>query len=405
MIITQKHKHKNKQKHLTTRKKKILILPNNTPREINHFSQLISHKVLQNKPININPNAFLEEVSSYAPTVNKDLVSLKSIERQDLTDCNNSLAFTLKEPLKISIKRKLFGYTCVPYYDPSAIKFLLKNLSANKHVTPNKIVPPIQSMSNCWFNTMFVVFFVSDKGRKFFHFFRQLMIEGTQSNKKPVPAEIRNGLALLNYSIDACLTGNKYAYLLDTNAIIKSIYDAIPNNYKDKLSYITDVNNAGNPVRYYGSLIYYLNNKSLQLLYISQISTSWKDMVLKEVKKTAHLPHCIVLEIYDGLNNTPGMSGTVTNKPRSFLIKGIKYSLDSCVIRDTTQQHFSANLTCEKKEMAYDGMSYHRLVPMEWKNYINTDYSWQFEGSNNRDGSPLKWNFLHGYQMLIYYRV
>ena len=126
MIITQKHKHKNKQKHLTTRKKKILILPNNTPREINHFSQLISHKVLQNKPININPNAFLEEVSSYAPTVNKDLVSLKSIERQDLTDCNNSLAFTLKEPLKISIKRKLFGYTCVPYYDPSAIKFLFK---------------------------------------------------------------------------------------------------------------------------------------------------------------------------------------------------------------------------------------------------------------------------------------
>jgi hypothetical protein len=55
--------------------------------------------------------------------------------------------------------------------------------------------------------------------------------------------------------------------------------------------------------------------------------------------------------------------------------------------------------------MAYDGMSYHRLVPMEWKKYINSDYSWQFKGSNNSDGSPLKWNFLHGYQMLIYYRV
>ena len=341
-------------------------------------------------------------VGSYAPTINKDLISLKSIERQNVLDCNNAPAFDLKEPLQISIPK---NNVCVPYYDKIAITILLKNLSANKHVNPNNIVPPIQSMSNCWFNTMFVVLFVSDKGRKFFHFFRQLMIEGTQINKKPIPPEIRNGLALLNYSIDACLTGNKYAYLLDTNAIIKSIYSAIPQSYKDKLAFITDVNEAGNPLRYYGSLLYYLNNKSLQLLYISNVSSSWKDMVLTEVLKNAHLPHCIVLEIYDGPNKESGMSGTVINKPRSFLIKGAKYSLDSCVIRDTSQQHFSANVTCEKKEFAYDGMSYHRLVQMEWKKYINSDYSWQFEGSNNRDGSPLQWNFLHGYQMLLYYRV
>ena len=55
--------------------------------------------------------------------------------------------------------------------------------------------------------------------------------------------------------------------------------------------------------------------------------------------------------------------------------------------------------------MAYDGMSYHRLVPLSWKKYINSDFSWGFEGSNNTDGSALKWNFKHGYQMLIYYRV
>ena len=397
---TNKTNKTNKIKPINKTRKKAVYLQNKTPKDVNYVSQIIALEVLQDGNNNKNSSNHLHKIDSYAPTINADLVSLKSIERQPVSDCNNSLAFALKEPLQISIT----GNVCVPYYDPLAIKFLLKNLSANKHVTPSKIVPPIQSMSNCWFNTMFVVFFVSDKGRKFFHFFRQLMIEGTQSNKKVVPSAIRNGLALLNYSIDACLTGNKYAYLLDTNAIIKSIYEAIPKNYKDKLAYITDINNAGNPVRYYGSLIYYLDNKSLQLLYISQVSTSWKDMVLKEVAKTAHLPHFIVLEMYDGLNNTPGMSGIVNNKPRSFLIKGVKYLLDSCVIRDTSQQHFSACLTCEKKEMAYDGMSYHRLVAMEWKKYINTDYSWEFEGSNNRDGSPLKWNFLHGYQMLIYYR-
>ena len=36
---------------------------------------------------------------------------------------------------------------------------------------------------------------------------------------------------------------------------------------------------------------------------------------------------------------------------------------------------------------------------------INTDLKWEFEGSNNLDGTPLEWNFMHGYQMLIYYRV
>ena len=42
---------------------------------------------------------------------------------------------------------------------------------------------------------------------------------------------------------------------------------------------------------------------------------------------------------------------------------------------------------------------------MNWKNKINENYEWAFEGSNNTDGSPLKWNFVKGYQMLFYYRV
>ena len=88
-----------------------------------------------------------------------------------------------------------------------------------------------------------------------------------------------------------------------------------------------------------------------------------------------------------------------------FSIHGANYVLDSCVIRDMTQQHFCATLTCEGREMAYDGMSYNRIVPMEWKKYINTDFTWKFDGSYDTDWSSLKWSFLHGYQMLIYYRV
>jgi hypothetical protein len=78
--------------------------------------------------------------------------------------------------------------------------------------------------------------------------------------------------------------------------------------------------------------------------------------------------------------------------------------LDSCVIRNTKGHHFCSLLTCERKELAYDGMSYHRLVNMEWKKYINSNKFWEFKGSNGSNGMPLQWNFKSGYQMLVYYK-
>ena len=408
---THKHlkKHKKHHKHRYKKTHKILhkfhILPNLTPDYINEVSQIIFQEAPRDMPVLADSVAIQEKEGSYSPTVNKELVMLQSIPRENVLDCNNEKAFQLKEPLKIGIPGKLFGKNCVHYYDDKAVEYLLKNLSANKHVKIDKIVPPIQSQSNCWFNTMFVSLFVSDKGRKFFHFFRQLMIEGVQADGQTIQTKLRDGFALLNYAIDSCLTGNKYAYILDTNAIIRNIYENIPDSYKKKLPYIRDVDEAGNPIRYYGSLIHYLHNKSIQLTYIQDINEKWKDKVISEIDKDNHLPHIIILEVFDGTNKTAGESGKTTNKPRSFFVKGAKYMLDSCIIRDTTQQHFSATLTCDNKQMAYDGMSFHRLVPLEWKQYINSDFSWGFDGSNNSDGTPLKWNFTHGYQMLMYYRV
>ena len=405
---TLKHKTLKHIKNHNKPKKQFRRLLNRTPYNINEMSQIIFDNAPKIDPPLANSVAILEQKngpSSYSPTVNKELVMLQSIQRENVHNCNNEKAFELKEPLQIGIPGKFFGKKCFQYYEPKAITYLLKNLSANKHVNPDKIVPPVQMQSNCWFNTMFVTLFVSDKGRKFFHFFRQLMIEGVQSNGEIIPQKLRNGFALLNYAIEACLTGNNYAYILDTNSIIRNIYDSIPESYKEKLPYIKNVDEAGNPMRYYGSIIHYLHNKSLQFIFIKDTNEKWKDMIITDIEKQEHLPHFIILEIYDGDNKTSGKSGTTTNKPRSFLIKGAKYSLDSCVIRDTTQQHFCATLTCESKEMSYDGMSFHRLVPLEWKKYINSDFSWGFEGSNDSDETPLKWNFTHGYQMLIYYRV
>lgn len=394
-------------KKMHKRTLKIKRLPNKTQKHINAISQQIYNEILENPLLPRMQEQQQNMAHSYSPSINKELVTLKSAKREPMFDCNNERAFNLEEPLQIGIPGTLFGKTCVPYYDKEAIKYLLKNLSANKHVEPSKIVPPVQSMANCWFNTMFVAFFISDKGRKFFHFFRQLMIEGKQANKGPIPEKIRNAFALFNYMIDASLTGNKNAYLLDTNSIIKDIYDNIPASYLTKLPYLHNIQESGNPFYYYASLMQYLNTNYVDFLLIQNASNSWKEIVEKEMdaREGKHIPHMIVFEIPDNNDMTAGMSGVVNNKPRSFTARNKKYMLDSCVIRDMSQQHFCAALTCEKREMAYDGMSFHRLVNLEWKQQINSNFVWEFDGSNNANGSPLKWNFRHGYQMLFYYRT
>ena len=377
--LEKKTKKQKLQRHNKTKKRDALLLSHRTPPKIVKISEKIDKE-------------FDKHISSYSPSVNKDLVSLKSVQRNQVFNCNNDRAFLLKAPLQIGVPDKSGKKTCYPYTDPVAKKYMLKNLKANKHVDPNMVVPPIQELANCWFNTMFVSLFVSDKGRKFFHFLRQMMIEGKQ---KDVPEVLRDGFALFNYAIDACLTGNKYAYILNTNAIIQQIYDSVPDEYKAQYKYIRDVDEAGNPVRYYLSLIDYLGNRNLPLLFVQDAGVSWEFQV--QEKLVGKLPDVIILEFFS--DDEP-----ITNKKTSFTMNGAKYALDSCIIRDTARNHFSSLLTCEKKEMAYDGMSFHRLTYMDWKDKINADFKWQFKGSKD-EGRLLTWNFAKGYYMMIYYRV
>lgn len=384
MSKTRKHnRHKRKKSHRNKRARGInryfIKIPSATPMKIRKISNKINNSLKK---------------GSYSPTINKQLVTLKSIAREDLMDCNMDQAFKLKEPLQIGVNDK-----CYYYYTPEAKRFLLRNLTANKHIEPTKIVPPIQSQSNCWFNAMFVTFFVSDKGRKFFHFLRQLMIEGKQQDGTAIPNNLRDAFALLNFGVDACLTGNEFAYKLNTNSIINLLYKGIPESYKQKYPYIVDIDEPGNPLLYYTSIINYLNNSSIQLLFIRDANSKWKDVLTESVIKMAHLPHIIVLEVYDE------MAAEFNKKPVLFSVKDAKYEIDSAVVRDVDRQHFCSMITCEDKEMGYDGASFHRLVPLQWKHRMNTDIAWEFEGTKDYDGKLLKWNFMKSYQLLIYYRV
>jgi len=380
--MSKTRKHRKHKKHRTIKRHhhdKEIIVPNSTPLQIRKISNKIQKQLKK---------------GSYSPTINKQLITLKSIERSNLMNCNTEEAFKLKEPLQIGIKNK-----CYYYYQSEAKRFLLNNLAANKHIDAKKVVPPIQSHSNCWFNAMFVTFFVSDKGRKFFHFLRQLMIDGKQQDGTVIPQRLRDAFALLNFGVDACLTGNDFAYKLNTNSIIHLIYRGIPDSYKTKYPYIVDIDEAGNPLLYYVSIINFLNNTSIQLLFIRDADSKWKDAVTNAVQKMSHLPHIIVLEIYDE------KASEFNKKPVLFSVKDGKYEIDSTVVRDISQQHFCTTLTCEDKEMGYDGASFHRLVPLKWKNKMNTNIDWEFEGTNDYDGTPLKWNFMKSYQLLMYYRV
>ena len=210
---------------------------------------------------------------------------------------------------------------------------------------------------------------------------------------------MQDAFALLNFGVDACLTGNEYAYKLNTNNIIHLLFKGIPDSYKQKYPYIVDIDEAGNPLLYYISIINYLNNSSIQMLFIRDANSKWKDKVFESVQKMSHLPHIIVLEVYDE------MAGEFNKKPISFIVNNAKYQIDSAVVRDISKQHFCATLTCEGKQMGYDGMSFHRLVPLEWKHKMNSNIDWEFEGTNNYDGKPLQWNFTKSYQLLMYYRI
>lgn len=388
MNKSRKHRHrhrhnKEKRKRNITIKRhdREIIVPTSTPLTVRKVSNKIARKLMP---------------GSYAPTINKELVSLKSIPRKELMDCNIESAYNSKEPLQIGIPGTK---KCYEYYTPEAKQFLLQNLSADKHIDPKKIIPPIQSQSNCWFNTMFVTFFVSDKGRKFFHFLRQLMIEGKQQDGTAIPEKLRDAFALLNFGVDACLTGNEFAYKLNTNSIIHLIHKAMPESYIQKYPYIVDVDEAGNPLLYYISIINYLNNSSIQILFIRDANSNWKDKIVETVPKMGHLPHIIVLEVYDEV------ATEFNKKPVSFGVNEGKYEIDSAVIRDISKQHFCATITCEGKEMGYDGMSFHRLVDLNWKNKLNSNVYWQFEGTKDYNGTPLEWNFTKSYQLLMYYRV
>ena len=287
---------------------------------------------------------------------------------------------------------------CLDYTSQIVKDKLLKNLQASKHLDCYKFIAPKQYNSNCWFNTMFVTFFFSDKGRKFFRFMRQLMITGKKVNGEEIPEELAKVFFVFNKIIEASYNqdGNSNYKLIanyNTNYFIENIYNILLK--KNIVTY--KKNQSGNPIEYYISIIKYLNYNAINIMNIDITNKNQFTNIQNEFRDNQTLPEIIIVEIIDE------DSQKIDNRPKemSIFIEGTyqKYKLDSAILRDTSKQHFCSMLTCNGKDFSFDGASYSRLSPYNWSKNINKKTKWGFSGHT------LKWSFMNSYQMLFYYKI
>ena len=324
--------------------------------------------------------------------------------------------------------------TCLDYNDDFVKDKLIHNLKASKHIDVKKFISPRQIMSNCWFNTMFVTLFFSDKGRKFFRYFRELMITGKTFEGKDIETDLAKLFFILNLFIEASYNTNKnksqtkkktqmssfYKNLeilsdnLNTNFFIYHIYQIINKTDKmvatDKLLEnrlrnfdIPNIKEAGNPLQYYESIFNYLDYQNIRFLKLELNDKEEIDKKLDLLFETDNnVPHIITIEDFQ--------SKSVFKNEYIFKKNGenLKYVLDSIILTNKdhfdpkANSHFVSVLTINKKEYKFDGSSYSRLSQFKWKNMINKDKDWIFK--ENPNYYPEKYNFTKGYKIMFYYR-
>ena len=346
-------------------------------------------------------NKNIKNIKSFSPSINKklDITSLISHNMNSLSIC--------KSLLKIKINN-----TCYNYDDKKTTNYLLSNLKYSKHLNVENFIAPKQLMANCWFNTMFVTFFFSDKGRKFFRFFRNLMITGKKYDNTYIEnTDIRKLLFVLNLFIEASYNQsdselyselNNLTNNLNTNFFIKEIYSKISD--KNLENSIPNIKDAGNPLIYYKTIMSYLNYNIIKIL---NINITNKLDILKILKfkfnNVKEIPDMIIIEDFE--------SNSKFDLEYKFNIKNEKYiyKLDAIII--TNKDHFDKNAnshfvsvaTINKKEYKFDGSSYSKLSQFKWKKLINKNKDWTFKENHNY--YPEKYNFTKGYKLLFYYRV
>jgi hypothetical protein len=370
---------------------------------------------------------------SYSPTINKLLVSLRKGDYSSIFGCGAERQLQLVTKSFDTLKVRTKSGKCVSANSEQGKNAMLNNLKLSGEINCNHIIAPIQAQSNCWFNCFFMIFFISDKGRKFSRFLRQLIIQGkTLDNIQITPKKLHDAFLLLNVAIEACYNHNNsttdIALALNTNSIIKGIYNSL---LRKKKVNIFDVGKSGNPIAYYKEIIDYLTSTARlrsPTLNIIYNKTQYNDIINRSIYNDK--PHIISIYLYDDvITDTNYLKSSTTDLPLTFKIKPhgttetVTYQLDSVVVRDIKKKHFCCLLTCNGKEYGFDGASFSRMYPFKWKSLINTNHDWTFPGSRWKreeytdiDESlysiydteiyeSIYWNFKKSFCMYNYYRI
>jgi hypothetical protein len=275
---------------------------------------------------------------------------------------------------------------------------------------------------------MFVTFFFSDKGRVFFRFFRELMITGRKVDSTLIPEEFAKIFFILNLFIEASynqssksnILFNKINSLTDklnTNYFVYHIYKIINNPAKsisptllitnsNKIYNIPDVEDPGNPLTYYETILKYLKYNTLKLFKHSITRTININDVMQKKYSTSSInviPDIVIIEDFQ--------SGTLfdnTIKLTDAQNKTYNYVLDAIIITNKdhfdpkANSHFVSVLTVNKEEYKFDGSSLSKLSRFEWKKMINQDKDWTFK--EDPEYEPERYNFTKGYKIMFYYR-
>ena len=448
--------------------REMLVLKGTTREDVVELARAIADEAPRHLPSAANARSYSAEVVTnvtnalaasgrYSPSVNAKLGLMKQDRVHDIFGCGDYMSAVNTQVPLVNIAPYLRGKSvdkggkggkkgkkCVYFTHPTAQKQMLDNLAAQREVNCGKVIAPVQAQANCWFNTMFVVFFVSDAGRRFFQYFRAMMILGVRGElahmsgegatlaaierlhsglaSQPVHLKLPNDLHrpffLLNYAIEACLTGNEAAYGLNTNVIILEIHNAIMKNWKAdgriRRSSVPKpgLDQLGDPYEYYVALMSYMSDNTIRFHEVAVHEDTDDDFdfageVLDDLRQFApdEMPHVVYVELIQSKNKNIHASGArLPREMESTLPDGtkVRYELDAALLNEvTTNAHISCAITCNGEGFAYDGQSFTRLVPCDWKErLLNSQVDYKFETT-----PQCSYAFDRGHISLMYYRV
>jgi hypothetical protein len=377
-------------------------------------------KKMQDKFKQMTYSQLLKEVSNKQyvdvryPNIYKTILKVDSLS--STTEAKKKMVNMLSNPPDVDKIRVVISGkpVCKKWNDTVLKQSMLKNLNSTMGIDFSRIIGPKQYLSNCWFNTAFMSFFISDKGRKFTRAYRTDMIEGKMNKLLDAKTfvNLQKVFVVYNTLIDNCLRG-VLDVSINNNFVIASLFKIT----KSQNMYGTK--SSGNPINFFRNMIHLLDSSSKTYspkFYYSKLmhKKSEFDDVFSSLGtnfKTNYgisesYPDCLIFEIFDKAHQQKKKFIKKEIKFKTSSGANVKYTLDAAVIRDNSKEHFTSYLTGNGVEYRFEGHSHSGVKPFKWKSLITKDQNFNFSDDETPDRwTALNFNFMKGYHILFYYRV